>query len=348
MALQLESLGDFVKDTYNDLGEPNFTEIASDYTDLVAWNTMFDKNRVDIDGGPYAQWNILVNWSNAARNTSAVFGVDNPNVMDGMIQAQVPWRATQTDYAIDLFELSQNNSPRQIVNLLKQRRIMALGSLAERMESNFWNAPNVADTTTPYGIPYWVPKCSGSGGFNGTVLSGYPNVANVSAATYPRWASYGGLYAAVSHDDLIRKLRTAARQTDFKQIVQGTPTFNTGNKFGYYTNEAVYEPLEEELEQQNDDLGDDLSPMANQVKFLRGNVTYVPFLNTDTTNPFYGINWGVMKTMVARGWWLKQTNLDKAPNQHTVQVWYIDNRYNWICRDRRRNFVFATATSYPV
>ena len=35
-------------------------------------------------------------------------------------------------------------------------------------------------------------------------------------------------------------------------------------------------------------------------------------------------------------------------NQHNVMVWFVDCVYNWICRDRRRNFVISTATTYPV
>ena len=75
--------------------------------------------------------------------------------------------------------------------------------------------------------------------------------------------------------------------------------------------------------------------------------TWVPVLDEDTTNPVYGINWGEFKTAILGNWWMKETVLDRVPGQHNVSAVYIDSSFNWICRNRRRNFVISNGTTLP-
>ena len=344
-SINAESLGDLVAATLRDLGEMRFTEIATDLQDHVAMRVLLKRDRVVLESGYGIQWDVMVQHSNSASNVG-LFSTDNVNVVDGLVQATSVWRNTTTNYAIERRELAMNRTPRRIVDLLKSRRIMAMIALAELMENNFWNAPLATDTLTPYGLPYWVTK-NATEGFNGGVLSGYTTIAGLSPTTYPRWQNWTYQYVSVTRDDFISHARQAATKTFFRPPVDGIPTFNTGDAYGFYTNYTVVNQLEQAVESQNDNLGKDIASQDGQTIFRRVPVTYVPKLDADTTNPFYGLNWGVFKTYVLRGEWLRETHIPMTPGQHTVASQHVDCSYNWICKDRRRNFVLSTGSTYP-
>jgi hypothetical protein len=322
-----------------------FTEIATDLQDHVAMRVLLKKDRIMLESGYGIQWDIMVNQSGAAQFVG-LYASDNVQVKDVMIQANAPWRHMTTNYAIDRRELAMNRTPRRIVDLLKIRRIDAMISLAELLEIAFWGYPASTDSLTPYGVAYWIVK-NATEGFNGGAQTGYTTVGNVNPTTYPRWQNWTYQYTSVSRDDLIRHWRQAAVKTYFRPPVDGIPTFNTGDKYGFYTNYSVIGQLEEAVESQNDNLGDDLASRDGQTLFRRVPVTYVPKLDADTTGPVYGINWGVFKTYLLRGEWLRETKVEITPGQHTVASVHIDNTLNWIAKDRRKLFVLATGITYP-
>lgn len=345
MPLQADNIADLVTATLKDLGEMKITEIATDLQEHVAMRNLLKKNRVVLDSGYGIQWQIMVDQSNAA-SFVGLYGQDNVNVGDVLKQATVPWRHCTTNYAFDAREIDMNRSGRRIVDLLKIRRIDAMISLSEKLEERFWALPAVSDTTNPYGVPYYIVKNNGTG-FNGGHPSGYSDVAGLSATTYPRWTNFTGQYTVISKDDLIRLLRQAATKTRFAPPVDGIPTYNTGDQMGHYSTYAVVAGCEELLEGQNDNLGSDIASQDGRVLFRRVPLTWVPKLDADTTNPWYGINWGVFKSYILRGWWLAETKVDMVPGQHTVTAVHVDSTINWVCKDRRRNFVVATTTGLP-
>ena len=53
------------------------------------------------------------------------------------------------------------------------------------------------------------------------------------------------------------------------------------------------------------------------------------------------------KTIILEGWWLKETHVPVYPGQHTVSAHFLDCSYQWVLKDRRRQFVLATGTTYP-
>jgi hypothetical protein len=343
--IQAENVIDFVNDTLKDLGKPKFTDISSSIQRHVAMKNLLRQNRMVLESGQGIQFNVLVNQSNSARNVSLAES-DNVNLVDGMVQASTVWRNSQTSYMIIGQLLAMNREPSRIVDYVKQQRIMALISLAELMESNFWAAPTSTDSRTPLGLPYWVTK-NATKGFNGGTLTGYTTVASLSSTTYPMWNNWSAAYTAVSRDDMIRGAREAATKTEFQPPVDGIPTPNTGDEYGFYANYATIQPLEEAGESQNDNLGPDVASHDGKTMFRRLPVVYVPWLDRDTTNPFYGINWGWLKTYILRGWWLKETAIPYTPGQHTVASHFIDLCYNFISKNRRCHFVLSNGTTYP-
>src|SRR5262245_10979560 len=272
--LTATGLNDLVATTLRNLGKPNFTEIATDLQDHTALPNLLTKNRVVFAGGLGIQWDVMVN--HAASFSNVGLGAsDNVNIIDTMVQAQADWRNSTASYAIIGQEISMNQGEARIVDLIKERRLAALISLAEGMENNFWGPPVAStDSVTPWGVNTWVVK-NASEGFNGGLPSGYTTIG-LSPTTFPRWNNYTFPYTAITRDDCIRKWRKAATLTKFKPAVQGIPSPNTGDTYGYYTTYGVIGPLEEALESQNDNLGNDVASKDGQTMFRRAPVMWVP------------------------------------------------------------------------
>jgi hypothetical protein len=344
--IQAENVGDFVADTLKDLGKPKFTDISSNIQEHVAMQELLNENRAVLESGSGIQYNVLVNQSNAARTVSLAES-DNVNMVDGMVQASTVWRHIQTSYMIIRQLMEMNREPARIVDFVKTERIKAMISLAELVESLFWGAPSPTDAKTPFGLPYWVTK-NATRGFTGDTLSGFPNKAGLTKTQYAGWANWAAPFAAVSRDDFIREARQAAVKTRFRPPTEGIPTPNTGDKWGFYTNYAVIQPLEEACESQNDNLGPDIAKYDGKTLFRRLPVTWVPWLDRDTTNPFYGINWGWFKTYILRGEWMRETNVPITPGQHTVASYFIDCTLQWVSKNiREGGFVLSNGTTYP-
>jgi hypothetical protein len=343
--LTATQLNDLVQTTLRDLGKPKFTEIATDLQRHTAMKNLLRKNRIALQSGYGVQWDVMVNHSGSAANVG-LGASDTVNIIDTMVQATADWRNTTANYAFIGQEIDMNREPARIVNLVQERRIACMISLAEIMESNFWGPPVAStDTNTPYGVNMWIVK-NATEGFNGGAPTGFTSIG-LNPTTYPRWTNWTYQYTAVSRDDLIRHWRKAATFIDFEPPVDGIPTFNTGDQYGWYTNYSVIGQIEEAVESQNENLGNDIASKDGHAVFRRVPVMWVPKLEADTTNPVYGINWGWFKTYILSGWWLKETNVPIYPGQHTVSAHFLDSTYQFITKNRRCHAVLATGTTYP-
>lgn len=352
MATQAQNLSDLIATTLNELGELKFTDLMSDYQNTIVLKRTMKKNKMTFDAGPAVNFNVITDHNNSAAFVG-LGEVDNVKMKNVMITGTVPWRHVTWNWAIERREIAMNRSPRKIVDLAKTRRIAAFASAIILFEQAAWRVPATTDDVSPYGIPYWIVKSatdaasSSTKGFNGLAPSGYTSVGGISPTDYPRWANYADAYTNVSKDDLIKKWRRAAYYTDFMPLVDGIPVYNTGDDYGYYSNYAVVQIMEDLLEAQNDNLGNDVASKDGLVLFRRVPVTPIIELDKDTTNPVYGINWGEFKTMGLRGEWMYETQIPIQPGQHTVSATHTDCSFNWFCRNRRRNFVLATGTAMP-
>ena len=345
--LQATQLVDLVATTLRHLGRPNYEPLMTDIQDFTAFNNLLDDGKVvEQNAGYGVQWDVAVNNSGTARNSG--FGPsDNPRIVSSMVQAQADWRGITADYSFLQEEVSMNSGDdEQIVDLISQRRVACLYAIAELFENDFWGPPvAITDTVTPWGVNTWIVK-NATEGFNGGAPSGYTTIG-LNPTTYPRWKNYTAQYTNVTPDDLVRKWRRAARKTNFKPPVSNPQPGQSSPRYGYYTNDAVLNTLEELLQGQNENIGNDIAKYDDSVTFHRSPVKWVPLLDRDTTNPVYGINWSKFKTKVLRGWWLKETMVANYPGQHTMTAHFVDCRFQPICYNRRSCFVIATGTSYP-
>ena len=342
--LQAADIADLITTTQRDLGRLRWTDLSYDLQEYVALPQILQREKVSYQSGQALQWNVMTGTSGATRDTG-LYEVDNVNVSDVMTTATVPWRHMTTNYAIERREIAMNRSPAQIVDLVRIRRHDAMVDLAKHMESRFWSAPTAStDNLQMYGIPYWISWVTSTGDFVGGNPSGFSaGAGGIDSATTPNWQNWSATYTNVTSVDLVRKWRKAATFTNFRPPVAGAEYGGGRNNYGYYTNYSVIGPLEEVLEAQNDNLGNDIASKDGRLLFRQTPVTWVPELESRGGNPIYGINWSVLKPGFLAGEYLREEGPNAASNQHTVFTTHMDLTMNLICHNRRANFVLAVS-----
>ena len=353
MALQAGDFADLIRTTLRRLGRGKVTDLLSTLQRFPAARRLINKNKVDwAEGGYEAQFDAVVGNNGSARGVPLGWTA-NPNIVDGIIQGQVPFRHSEFNYSVIRQEKSMNIGTARIVDLIMARRKHAMASWIEYLEKRFWRVPAVSNTVDFYGVPYWIVKSATAAaeteaanfGFNGTVPSGYSTVANISSTTYKTWRNGSDAYTQVTKDDLIRKLRYMFYAVVFESPVEGMNTFNKGDEYGLYMNYTTGSRMREVAEDQNEDVGMDLAAFESGVMVNSRPIEIVPELRGDTTNPVYGINWGEFGVMGLRDEWMHETRIEKNPHQPSVYTVYTETSLNTICRDRRRQFVISNGTT---
>jgi hypothetical protein len=215
-------------------------------------------------------------------------------------------------------------------------------SLYEYLEPVLWGKPvDSSDAITPYGIAFWVTRNT-TAGFNGGDPVGFATGrAGLSTTTNPRWANYTDQYSDVTKADLVRKMRRAHRATRFRSPVSHATPNVGGMKNGIYAPESVIETLEEILEQQNMNLGNDVASKDGRTLFKGTPLTYVPFLDDDAEEPVYMLDWKWLAIGVMAGWENNLTAPYMVPNKHNVRRVDLDMSMNMVCTDLRRQAVIS-------
>lgn len=348
---------DLTTATLRDLGEPKFQQIAQELQEYEVIGKWLKREKMEFGSGFGIQRNLMGKLSRQAAHVGLMDteSVDIPDLLD---QIQVPWVHARTKWGfIYQTDILMNRGKSLITNVLKPRRADAMISLAEELEAKAWSSPSVSNTLDPWGLPYWVVY-NGSTGFNGGAPSGHTTVGNVNLTETPNFKNYTANYATVSKGDLIKKMKTGCRKTKWKSPV-GIPDFTrgVGSRYRIYTDNERIEAFEEVGEAQNENLGRDLAPYgaARDVKdvnetlvFRKHPIIWVPQLDdtsvfTACTAPVYAIDHGTFYPVVLKGDYLREQEPEKVPNTSNVFRVFIDLTYNYLCVDRRRNSVYATA-----
>jgi hypothetical protein len=342
MALTATDIVDLANATLPDLGKMRVQNIAQNYVDYVVFGDMFKKERMEIESGKSIQRTLQYKISDSTRHVG-LYATDVTNVESVTTTMSLGWCYATTNWSFDEHEVTTNAGSAMIFNIMLPRRNAAMLSMVEQIEQYAWTLPALAETTKPKAIPYWIVK-NNTTGFNGGLPSGYSDVAGVNLTTVPTFKNYTAQYTTASKADLVAKLKSGIRRCGFKPPF---PTKEYGNaiKFKFYTNETGIAAIETVGEAQNENLGRDIASMVGEsVVIRRFPFVWVPQLDDDTTDPYYGINHDTFKVVVAKGWNMKQSKVIMSPTQHNVFTSHIDLTYNYLCVDRRRNMVIAKNT----
>lgn len=335
MPLSAENIADLVSTTLNDLGRGKWTDIASVYQEYYALPKLLKKQRVNFDSGVRIDLNVMYKYSSAAKHTG-LYATDDVNAEDVMAKGFIEWRHSTTNWAYDEREVAMNASPAKIIDLVKTKRAASMGSLAELMETCLWSKPATsADVTTPYGVPYWIVKNDGTGGFDGGNPAGFSaGAGNLDSTTYTRWKNWAAQYTAATKADLVAKMREAYAKIGFRAPVD-FPDASGKDNYELFTNYDGLAAMENIGEDQNENLGRDVASMDGKIVFRGNPVHYVPYLDGDTENPYYFINWGVMQVVFLKGEYLKEIGPIDSDG-HRVKEVHTDLTWNTRCTNRRR------------
>jgi hypothetical protein len=341
MGLQFSQIPDAVLTTQNLLIKKGaFVDMQTDLSDHVAVREMWKKRRKKFAGGENWEFQVQMDHNHSAR-TVALFESDGSSINDAMVNGEVAARHINAHYIFDLREKDFQRGDTAIVDLVKTRYVGMIVSLYELLEELLWGKPeDSSDEKTPYGIKYWVTR-SATSGFNGGDPDGFSDGrAGISTNDYPRFANYTGAYADVSKEDLVRTMRQAARKIKFRSPVShSVPKLaSTGN--GIYTNDTIIGLIEEILEANNMNLGNDIAPKDGRAMFKGTPLTYAPYLDNDSTNPIYMLDWRFLQIGVMPGWENNVTKPYRLDGKHNVRRVDLDASLNMVCTDPRKQAVF--------
>lgn len=354
MPLQAADIGDLVTSTLRTLGRGKYTDLTGDLQDYPTARLFLKQGRVESfaartsEEGYEFSFTLMLNSNGSARSVG-LGATDIVNIKDVDTTATHPFRHFTCNYGFELREPAFNAGKAEIFNLVKQRRIGAMIDMIKLIEKQVWRVPAVGSTDM-YGIPYWIVKSgtatTTNNGFNGITPSGFSTVAGIDPNLQLRWRNFAAPYTNVTVDDLVVTLDLAMDKTLFVPPVD-MPTYNTGDHYTIMTTQKARAKMKQLALAQNDNLGFDLDAAYNRVMFRRVPIDWVPQLDEDTTDPFYGINWGELKMAVMKGWWMRDTDVKVYPGQHTVAAGFVDNSCNTLTRNRRRHFVISNGTTMP-
>jgi hypothetical protein len=342
MGLQYSQIDDAVLLTQNLLIKRGaFVDMQTDLSDHVAVREMWKGRQKKFDGGTDWEFEVQMDHNHSAR-TVGLFETDGSSINDTMKMGKTGVRHVNAHYIYDQQEPAFQRGGTGIVDLVNTRYVAMMVSFYELLEEILWSKPtDSTDTKTPYGLAYWVVK-NATEGFNGGNPVGFADGrAGISTLQYPRFANYTAQYASVTKEDLIRKMRRAHRRAQFRSPVSHATPVIGGMANGIYTNDAVIGLLEEVLESNNMNLGNDIASKDGKTMFKGTSLTYAPKLDGDTTNPIYMLDWKWLAIGVMPGW---ENNLSApvaVPGKHLVRRVDLDVSLNMVCTDPRRQVVIS-------
>jgi hypothetical protein len=344
MALDAAAYDDLVLETLDQLGRGEWTDLTTDITDHVAARELLTKKRVKIENGDNIRLNAQTSHGNEASHVG-LYAEDDVAVGNTMASGTIPWRHTTTNWGYDRREVKMNSGASRIVSMVETKRSSSFAALAELLETTFWGKPvDSTDIVTPYGIDYYVVY-NATTGHTGSLPSGFTDVGGIDSDTVTRWKNYSANYVNVTRDDLVGKMRVAARKTNFRappRVNHKQPMNGASNRV-VYCNIDTIQAFENYGEAQNENLGKDIASMDGRVVFNGNPIEYVPQLdaNTNLTDPVYMIDWSCFFPVFLEGEYMQETGPTQAPLQHTVSVVHVDMTWNLRVTNRRKLAVMA-------
>ena len=358
-----KEIEDLVKGTQElILKKGELVNLMTDLTDYVALRELWGRHQHQFNGGLDWRFDCILDHNHSARFVK-MYQNDTASHKDATQKGVVGPRFCDASYVYDVREKDlQSNNAITIFNFVKTKMAQMYQSWYDLLEPALWGSPQYADDdVTPYGLAFWIQKMSNSdyashpeGGFYGmdpvlpknatTETPTTVNRAGISSSTYARWRNYCNQYTNISKDDLIKKMRRAFRSVDFKSPVKQITEPSLGGKgCGIYVNLDTIGTMEELLEAQNMNLGNDLASKDGKCVFKGHEVCYAPILNDDATDPVYMINWKTLALGVLAGWKEHLSEPMVVENQHNSRQVFLDGGLNMICTNLRTQAVIHKA-----
>ena len=345
-----EQIDDLVATTMEHMiAKGKFTNLLSDLNDYVAVRELMNRHKTVFQGGMDWTFNLAIAADNKGNDTAKatkLFDTDSSNRIDVIKKGKVSPRYITANYVYDVRESALNSGDMvQRINFVKEKMNLMYQSFYDLMENFFWGAPKDSGEAevNPYGIKYWILPAAASTEY-GSFEAVNPAVggarAGIDSTANERWANWSAQYAAVSKDDLVKKMRYAARKTQFRSPLNiGEVKLGTGR--GIYVGIDALTELEDLLEKQNMNLGNDLAAKDGKTLFKGNPVHHVPFLDSDATDPIYMLDWSTISLGILSGWDKKVSKPTPVADMHNVRQVFLDTTANFVCTNLRNQAVLT-------
>ena len=332
-------IADMVTTTLHDLGRGRFYQIAQELAEYYVLPRLLKKGNIRIQRSGIGIKETFMNSTGGSARWVGLLEEDSVNWADLLDQITVNWCRLTDNMAWERRMLLENRGEARINNVIKPQRVAMMLRIADSLESGFFGAPDATNVKLPWGLRYWVVKNSTTG-FNGGVPSGFTTVGGVSLTDSPTFKNYTFQYTNVSKADLIKKLRTAHRKTNWRSPTKAAGMISDfGMRRQLYVNETTISSTEDVGEAQNENLGRDIAPMDDQIAFKRHTINYVPYLDDDTTNPVYMLDTDTIIPVVLKGDYLRESDAARSPKQHNMFEVHVDLTINFVDVNRRASAV---------
>lgn len=338
-----QEIADLVIGTLRELGPMRFQQIAQNYQDYEVMSRLLRKDKVTFDTGYGIQRTLMTKIDSAAASYVGYTEADSTSIIDVLSTMQVNWVHATTSWALVYqTDVLMNRGKAMVLNVIKPRRLASLLGLVELLETKFWGAaPASTDKTNPWGIRYWVVY-NATEGFNGGAASGNTTVAGVNLTDVPSFKNWSANYSAVSSADLILKMRKAKLKCGFKSPVRNDDYRNgSADRYRIYCNIDTFLEFTDTVAGQNEDLGRDIAAMEGEAYFHRHPIIHVPYLDDDTADPVYFIDFSTFYPVCLAGDYLRESPPMVNPQNHNTYQVFVDLSHNYLNVDRRRNAIFA-------
>lgn len=337
--------------------KPQSLQVAYGRNKYEVTNRWWKEDKVIETGGNEIQDRIILDENGSARHVS-LFEATQPNASDQIAVIKMPWTYAQSFWVVERREILQNMSPRQIVKLMKARRIPAAISMANMLEADGWAIPDPTSDKAPYSIRYFVPQLAAGQageGFYGGCPAGFASVANIAPCTSgsnttaiaggkPNWRSYSaggtGYYVDMNMEAVFTMVGM------FISVQFEAPMLIDDLKQGplaeqrIYVNKKTLRQYERLVSLNNDNLNSDLAKFHGITVFKNVPIKYIPDLDADDMDPVYMIDHTTFMPYVLEGDNMRESEaIPGGINQPNVFVTFTDHTYQYFNNNRQRNGV---------
>jgi len=334
-----QNIADMLTTTLHNLGRGRFHQIAQELAEYYVMPRLLRKGNVKIQTSGIGIKETLMTSDGGSSRWVGLNEEDSYNWEDILTQLTVVWCRLNDNMMWERRMLLENRGEARINNCIKPQRVAMMLRIAKALEAAYFGTPDATDTKVPWGLKYWCTK-NATTGFNGGLPSGFSTKGGVNITTYPSFKNYTFQYTSVTKADVIKKLRTAHRATNWRSPYKTSEMVSEwGARRQIYMNEETISSFEDVGEAQNENLGRDVAPYDDQISFKKHPLIYIPYLDDDTTNPIYMNDVETIKPIILKGDYLRESDAHKVAGKHNTYAVDLDLSINFVCTNPRANVV---------